>query len=344
MAEPEDIQEAVVLSRNLPPRLPGNKVALRYRIKSDDVNQISNWSIIHYIDGPQIDGDCLLPENIVGGQIATSVLTNKVATITTTSAHGLSDNDYVNIWNRTGYSGIYQISNSAATSFTMSIDAANIISNTTVGGNVFAVNHSDTTIKNTLSSGGGGGGTGYSLEWSDKNPINEYDIFIYKGLEVAEVLGGVIANSVGTTKTIYFPNSEFGKIDQFNVGDIVEVVVNASVNEANATLTTVQKTTTPYYIQYTGANVNTLTNTTVTTGFIGLSADPLYRKPVDLVPYEYLGTYVTAGSGYAKTILLPEYRNQSGTIEYNDFRILIQASGSTKTADPALRIIETRRI
>ena len=344
MAEPEDIQEATVLSRNLPPRLPGNKVALRYRIKSDDVNQISNWSIIHYIDGPQIDGDCLLPENIVGGQIATSVLTNKVATITTTSAHGLSNNDYVNIWNRTGYTGIYQISNVAASSFTMSIDAANIVSNTTAGGNVFAVNHTDTTIKNTLTSGGGGGGgSGYSLEWVDKNPINEYDIFIYKGLEVAEVLGGVTANSVGTTKTIYFPNSEFSKIDQFNVGDIVEVVVNASVNETNATLTTVQKTTTPYYIQYTGANVNTLTNTIVTTGFLGLSADPLYRKAVDLVPYEYLGTYVTAG-GSSKTITLPDYENQTGTISYNDFRILVQASGSAKTPDPALRIIETRRV
>jgi hypothetical protein len=342
VAEPEDIQEAIVLSRNLPPRLPGNKVALRYRIKSDDVNQISNWSIVHYIDGPQIDGDCLLPENIVGGQISESVLSNRVATITTTSAHGLSNNDYVNIWNRAGYSGIYQVSNTTATSFTMQINSANIASNLTDGGNVFAVNHTDTTIRNKIEIAANNEST---LEWSDKNPINEYDIFIYKGVEIADISGTVQVNSVATTKTIYFPAAALQTISQFNVGDRVEVaLVNAALNQTLVTLTAVEKTTAPYFIRYTGTNSSTLVNTTVTTGFIGLSADPLYRKPVDLVPYEYVGTYVATGSGYGKKISLPRYRNQSESVTYDDFRILVQASGSTKTPDPALRIIETQRV
>lgn len=48
----QEIFEAQISTTSFPPRLPGNKLALRYKVKSSDLNQSTTWSPIYYIDGP----------------------------------------------------------------------------------------------------------------------------------------------------------------------------------------------------------------------------------------------------------------------------------------------------
>ena len=50
----QEIFEAKILPSSFPPRLPGNKLALRYKIKSSDLNQTSSWSPIYYLDAPSV--------------------------------------------------------------------------------------------------------------------------------------------------------------------------------------------------------------------------------------------------------------------------------------------------
>lgn len=50
----QEIFEAQISTTSFPPRLPGNKFALRYKVKSSDLNQSTTWSSIYYIDGPGI--------------------------------------------------------------------------------------------------------------------------------------------------------------------------------------------------------------------------------------------------------------------------------------------------
>ena len=48
----QEIFEAQISTTSFPPRLPGNKLALRYKVKSSDLNQTTQWSPIYYINGP----------------------------------------------------------------------------------------------------------------------------------------------------------------------------------------------------------------------------------------------------------------------------------------------------
>ncbi len=48
----QEIFEIKIPPTSFPPRLPGNKLALRYRLNSKDLSQSSPWSTIYYIDGP----------------------------------------------------------------------------------------------------------------------------------------------------------------------------------------------------------------------------------------------------------------------------------------------------
>jgi hypothetical protein len=71
----------------------------------------------------------------VGTNVSASVLTDDVATITTSTNHGLVPGDAIVITDRAGYNGLYQVAtNVNATAFTYSIVGANIASNTTDGG------------------------------------------------------------------------------------------------------------------------------------------------------------------------------------------------------------------
>jgi len=72
----------------------------------------------------------------VGTNISASILTSNIATITTSTAHGLSSNTLVQISGRSGYNGLYAITNTGSTTFTVPITSANIASNTTDGGAV----------------------------------------------------------------------------------------------------------------------------------------------------------------------------------------------------------------
>ena len=81
-------------------------------------------------------------ESLVGANISASVLLNNLATITTSEAHGLVNNDIVKIQSRSGYSGVYEITNTGSTTFTFTLNAANIASNTTDGGSVYKL-HKD---------------------------------------------------------------------------------------------------------------------------------------------------------------------------------------------------------
>lgn len=341
MADSETLQESVILSRNLPPRLPGNKIALRYRIKLNDESQSSNWSTVYYIDGPQIDSDGIEPANQVGGVISASSLTSNVATITTTTAHGLSTGDYVNIFGRTSYNGIYQITNTGSTTFTYSLTSSNVTSNTTDGGYAFIVNHTDTTISHVIADAKDSV-AGFSLRWTDANPLAEYDIFVYNGIQIGAIPGGVNVASSGTTKTIYFND---GIVPQnFSVGDYIDVVIRAELTADAVQVTGISSNSAPYYIQYTGDSSNTLANTAATTGFIGLTDSPLYKKSVDQVPYEYLGTYVSSGDSKEKTVFFAYKQNSQKTVTYDTPRVLVQAAGSKRIADPLLKVVETQRV
>jgi hypothetical protein len=73
----------------------------------------------------------------VGTNVSASVLASNVATITTSTSHGLNAGDAILITGRTGYNGLYKIaSNVNATAFTYSIIAADIGSSGTDGGTV----------------------------------------------------------------------------------------------------------------------------------------------------------------------------------------------------------------
>lgn len=48
----QEIFEAKILATSFPPRLPGNKLALRYKVKSSDLSQTTQWSPVYYINGP----------------------------------------------------------------------------------------------------------------------------------------------------------------------------------------------------------------------------------------------------------------------------------------------------
>jgi len=73
----------------------------------------------------------------VGTNVSASVLSSNVATITTSTAHGLLAGDSVLITGRTGYNGLYKVAtNVNATAFTYSITGSDIGSNLTDGGTV----------------------------------------------------------------------------------------------------------------------------------------------------------------------------------------------------------------
>lgn len=74
----EEIVEAVILPLDMPPRLPGNKLAVRYRVKSVDFNQISTWSPVYYLDAPMV----LAKQDYIGN--ASSVSTSTTAELTAT--------------------------------------------------------------------------------------------------------------------------------------------------------------------------------------------------------------------------------------------------------------------
>jgi len=48
----QEIFEAKIATSSFPPRLSGNKLALRYKVNSSDLNQSTPWSPVYYIDGP----------------------------------------------------------------------------------------------------------------------------------------------------------------------------------------------------------------------------------------------------------------------------------------------------
>jgi hypothetical protein len=71
----------------------------------------------------------------VGTNVSASSITSNVATVTTSTAHGLIAGDAFVITDRAGYNGLYQVAtNVNATAFTYSITASDIGSNLTDGG------------------------------------------------------------------------------------------------------------------------------------------------------------------------------------------------------------------
>lgn len=347
----EDIQETVILGKNLPPRLPGNKLALQYRVESPNAD-VSNWSPVYYVNGPIVQSDSLTSENLIG-MISASVLTNNVATITTNVIHELSAGDYVNIWDRGQYSGIRQVSAiTNTTAFQVNIVYSNIASNTTNFGAVFRVNHTDTSI--TANASYKSNTASYQLYWTDNNPTEFYDIFVYKGIEIGDIIGTVNARSVDTTKTIYFPTGYGSLISQFSVGDYIDVAgvaipLNGAAN-ANAasemiiTQVSSDENSPPLFIRYTGDSTDTLVNTAVTSGFIGFTDNADIRPPITRVPYEYLFTYQSTGSESFKSYTSEILTNSLSGVQYTNSRFLIQVAGSNRSIDTALRVAETRRI
>jgi len=73
--------------------------------------------------------------NNVGTNVSASSITTGIATITTSTAHGLAAGDSILITGRTGYNGLYKVAtNVNATAFTYSITSTDIASNLTDGG------------------------------------------------------------------------------------------------------------------------------------------------------------------------------------------------------------------
>jgi hypothetical protein len=115
--------------------LTTNNYNSRYYVQTKNLSELSktanfNWS---EVDTVKI---FVSVTKIVGTNISASVLTNNVATITTSTAHGLSTGTVVQISGRTGYNGLYTMTNTGATTFTVSITSANIASSGDDGGTV----------------------------------------------------------------------------------------------------------------------------------------------------------------------------------------------------------------
>lgn len=257
----EDIQETTILSRNLPPRLPGNKLALQYRVESSG-GDVSNWSPVYYLSAPTV------------------ITANAVSTLTATDAES------------------------------------------------------------------------YSIQWTDQNPSDEYDIFVAFSVDCENFT--LNRRSQGTVKTLYATTSNTLIANEFNrffVGAKIDVTgISTAFNGSELEVTEINTTTSPYYIRFTGDSSDTVSNTATTAGGFCLSeistTNPITKAM--LSKYEYVGTAFVTGSD-KKTFLYQGTREiVSGATTTEFFKsyrslALIQISCSTKIADSLLFVVGSSR-
>ena len=252
----EEIQETTILSRNLPPRLPSNKLALRYKIQSTNTGESSSWSTVYYISAPTV------------------ITTNAIAKLTATDAES------------------------------------------------------------------------YSFQWTDENPVDEYDVFVAASIDCENFT--LNRRSVGTTKYLYATTSNTliaNEFNRFSIGDKINVVgISNALDGEELEITEIETDASPYYIQFTGDSSNTVANTATTSG--GFHLSPISAtNPVTanmLSKYEYVGTALATGSN--KTFLYKSTRGifDGATTQYFQSSrsvALTQIACSTKVADLSLFVV-----
>lgn len=252
----EEIQETTILSRNLPPRLPGNKLALRYKVQSTNTGESSSWSTVYYISAPTV------------------ITTNTTSKLTATDAES------------------------------------------------------------------------YSFQWTDENPVDEYDVFAAASIDCENFT--LNRRSVGTTKYLYATTSNVLIANEFNrfyVGAKIDVRnIASALNGTELEVTAVNTTTPPYSIIFTGDSSDTVSNTATTAGGFYLSPISV-TNPVTttmLSKYEYVGTALATGSN--KTFLYKSTRgifDGANTVYFQSLRsvALTQIACSTKVADLSLFVV-----
>lgn len=253
----EQIQETTILSRNLPPRLPGNKIALRYRIETADTGESSNWSTVYYVNGP----------TIVNTSIDSSIVSSLVKTDAET----------------------------------------------------------------------------FTIQWTDPNPIDEYDVFAAFSIDCEEFT--LTRRSVNFDKYLYSTDPLVA--EEFNmlyVGAKIDAVdISNALNGEELTVTEINSTTSPYYIKFTGDSSNSIANTATTVGYIILSktSNTNPRTSTTLQPYQYIAT--VPGSSLAKRFSFQTRNIGTAGKQSQRAQVFVQAACSNKTADTSLFILESAR-
>jgi len=91
MAVDKNIKKSLLLKKNLPPVNSTNQHVVRYRVVSEDLNKVSAWSSIYYVDSYPIPSTATSITNLA--------IVSGTVTVTTASAHGLSVGEIVTFSN-----------------------------------------------------------------------------------------------------------------------------------------------------------------------------------------------------------------------------------------------------
>lgn len=140
----------------------------------------------------------------------------------------------------------------------------------------------------------------YSFQWTDDNPVDEYDVFVAASIDCENFT--LNRRSVGTTKYLYATTSNVLIANEFNrfyVDAKIDVKnISSALNGDELVVTEVNTSTSPYYIKFTGDSSDTLGNTETTSGGFYLSPISVTNPATTtmLSKYEYVGTAFVTNS------------------------------------------------
>ena len=167
MAVDKNIKKSLLLKKDLPPVNSNNQHVVRYRVVSEDLNRISAWSSIYYVDSYSIPSPATSITNLA--------IVSGTVTVTTASAHGLSVGQSVTFSNTvapfTAVTGAQTILTVPTTNtFTVLIGSSTVATAATTG-TVASI----TVNKVGVTTAPAGF---FSVSWTDTNLRPKYDVFV----------------------------------------------------------------------------------------------------------------------------------------------------------------------
>ena len=197
MAVDKNIKKSLLLKKDLPPVNSTNQHVVRYRVVSEDLNRISAWSSIYYVDSYPIPSPATSITNLA--------IVSGTVTVTTASAHGLSVGQIVTFSSTvspfaavTGAQTILTVP--TINTFTVLIGSSTVSTAATTG-----IVTSITVNKLNIVSGGGS----WSVTWKDTDLRQKYDVFVKFDSAASYSYHGTatVGNAITKVTTYTFPNT-----------------------------------------------------------------------------------------------------------------------------------------
>jgi hypothetical protein len=197
MAVDKNITKSLLLKKDLPPVTSANQHVVRYRVISENLNKVSAWSSIYYVDSYPIPSTATSITNL---SIASGTVT-----VTTASAHGISVGETVTFSSTispfaavTGAQIVLTVP--TINTFTVLIGSSTVSSAATTG-----IVTSIIVNKVNIVSGGGS----WSVTWKDTDFREKYDIFVKFDNAASYSYHGTasVGNAITKVTTYTFPNT-----------------------------------------------------------------------------------------------------------------------------------------